>query len=208
MLHPDRSDTGSVSLVMPTDRARGRRRHGRESGQAMVEFVLVLIPLLVFVGGVIQLGTGIANWHDLNRIANEGARYAAVNEWPNCPSGLQPCNGYLTKPGGEIECHPADPTDLDGRSLSHYLTCEAVDAGLPAIIPEICHLGLLNATIGDPITVMLGFRVNLLSSDSVDGNQNNPHVRHKAHRLGVNLRGEATMRIERTPSFSPGACPP
>ncbi len=48
----------------------------------MVEFALILFPLIVLVGGVIQLGTGIANWHDLNRIANEGARFAAVDEWP------------------------------------------------------------------------------------------------------------------------------
>jgi hypothetical protein len=185
-------------------------RQNRESGQAMVEFVLVLIPLLVFVGGVIQLGTGIANWHDLNRIANEGARYAAINEWPNCPSGLQPCNAYLTQAGGEIECHPADPTDLDDRSLSHYLTCEAVDAGLPAIIPEICHLGSgANATIGDPITVRLRYRVNFISSDTVDpaATLDDPSVRQDPHWLGVNLVGEATMRIERTPSTAPGACP-
>ena len=171
----------------------------------MIEFVLVLIPLLVFVGGIIQLGIGIANWHDLNRIANEGARFAAVNEWPNCPSGLQPCTGNPTKPGGAPDCHPAPPADpkvvLAGRSLTHYLRCEAIDAGLPDIIPVICRPGA-TAGIGDPITVRLAYRVNLLSSDAPDVNKP-----HHVSWLGVNLRGEATMRLEQTPSASPAACP-
>jgi hypothetical protein len=169
-------------------------RQDRESGQAMVEFVLVLLPFIIFVGGIVQLGIGIANWHDLNRIANEGARYAAVNEWPNCPSGLQPCTGNPV-------CHPADPADLNGRSLANYLRCEADDAGLPGVIPVICRPGA-NAGIGDPISVRLGYRINFLSADSSDVNKP-----HKVDWLGVNMRGEATMRIESTPSFSPVACP-
>jgi hypothetical protein len=162
----------------------------------MVEFVLVLLPLVVFVGGVIQLGIGIANWHDLNRIANEGARYAAINEWPNCPPGSQPCTGNPTLSGGRPNCTPAL-----GWSLTHYLKCEAVAAGLPAITPVICRPSATGA-IGDPVRVRLAYRINFLSSDSSDVNRP-----HKASWLGVNLRGEATMRIERTPSTALGACP-
>ena len=105
-------------------------------------------------------------------------------------------------------CHPANPAALNGRSLVNYLRCEAVDAGLPPITPVICSPNG-TATIGDPITVSLGYRVNFLSSESVDGsNPDNPYVQHKAHWLGVNLRGEATMRIERTPSYpSVTTCP-
>ena len=157
----------------------------------MVEFVLVLIPLIIFVGGVIQLGIGVASWHELNRIANEGARFAAVNEWPNCPSGLQPCTG------NPPDCHPANPSTLNGRSLENYLRCEAIDAGLPAITPVICRPNA-TATIGDPITVRLMYRVNFLSADGSD--------RNKATWLGVDLRGEATMRIERTPSYTAVSC--
>jgi hypothetical protein len=168
------------------------RRQDRESGQAMVEFVLVLLPLIIFVGGVIQLGIGIANWHDLNRIANEGARYAAVNEWPNCPSGLQPCTGNPA-------CNAA-PGVLAGRSLANYLRCEAIDSGLPGVTLEICRPGA-TATIGDPVTVRLVRRIRFLSADGGD-----PNKPHKVDWLGVTLRGEATMRIERTPSYSTAAC--
>ena len=167
----------------------GARRE-RESGQALVEFVLMLFPLVVFVGGVIQLGIGIANWHDLNRIANEGARYAAINEWPNCTSGNQPCTL-------DPACD-APPAALVGRSLSNYLRCEAVDAGLPTgVTVTICRPGT-TAAIGDPVTVELDYPMSFLS---LNGNA------EKIRWLGVHLHGEATMRIEQTPSSAPGACP-
>ena len=141
------------------DTTAAHHRQDRESGQAMVEFVLVLLPLVVFVGGVIQLGIGIANWHDLNRIANEGARYAAINEWPDCPSGAQPCTGNPA-------C-TASQAALNGRSLANFLRCEAVDAGLEGIRPQDVVICRPNATaaIGDPVTVRLSNRVNFLSFD-------------------------------------------
>jgi hypothetical protein len=157
----------------------------------MVEFLLVLFPLVVFVGGVIQLGIGIANWHDLNRIANEGARFAAINEWPNCTTGNQPCTGNPV-------CNPANPATLTGRSLSNYLRCEAIDAGLPAgVTVTICRPGT-TAAIGDPVSVKLDYRTNFLS---LDGNADDITW------LGLDLHGEATMRLEQTPSTAPGACP-
>jgi hypothetical protein len=158
----------------------------------MVEFVLVLLPLLVFVGGVIQLGIGIANWHDLNRIANEGARFAAIDEWPDCPSGAQPCTGNPA-------CN-ANQAALNGRSLTNYLRCEAVAAGMPGITDVvICRPGA-TAAIGEPVTVRLRSRLSFLSLDAND--------RNKASWLGLTLRGQATMRIERTLTTAPGACPP
>lgn len=167
-------------------------RRDRESGQAMVEFALILLPLLVFVGGVIQLGIGVANWHDLNRIAYEGARFAAIDEWPNCPAGAQPCTG-------NPPCN-ANAATLNGRSLVNYLKCEAVDAGMPGLTDVvICRPGATGA-IGDPVTVRLRSRLNLLSLDVSDSN--------KVKWLGLTLRGQATMRIERTPSKPLGACPP
>ncbi len=63
-----------------------RRRAGDgESGQAMVEFALILVPLLILVVGIIQFGIGLNYWLDMNRLANQGARWAVVNAWPNCP---------------------------------------------------------------------------------------------------------------------------
>ena len=62
------------------------RRKNDESGQAMVEFALILFPLLMVVAGIIYFGIGLNYWLDMNRVANQGARQAAVNNWPNqCP---------------------------------------------------------------------------------------------------------------------------
>ena len=58
------------------------RRKNNESGQAMVEFALILFPLLLIVVGVIQFGIGLNYWLDMQRIANQGARWASVNCGP------------------------------------------------------------------------------------------------------------------------------
>ena len=50
----------------------------------MVEFALILFPLLMLVAGIIQFGIGLNYWLDMQRIANQGARWAAVNNWPGC----------------------------------------------------------------------------------------------------------------------------
>ena len=62
-----------------------RIRADRETGQATVEFALILIPLLILVVGIIQFGIGLNFWLDKNRLANQGARFAVVNSWPGCP---------------------------------------------------------------------------------------------------------------------------
>ena len=54
----------------------------------MVEFALILFPLLILVAGIIQFGIALNYWLDMQRIANQGARWAAVNNWPpDCPVG-------------------------------------------------------------------------------------------------------------------------
>src|SRR5688500_6258371 len=114
----------------------------------MVEFLLVLFPLVVFVGGIVQLGIGIANWHDMNRISYEGARFAAVGAWPDCPAAETSCTG-------NPPCRPANATALFRRSLENYLRCEAIDAGLPSSATvTICRPGA-TAITGDPVRVEL-----------------------------------------------------
>ena len=71
------------------------RRDDRESGQAMVEFALILFPLLLIVAGIIQFGIALNYWLDMQRIANQGARWAAVNctrsaTTPPCVQPVQP----------------------------------------------------------------------------------------------------------------------
>ena len=73
--------------------------HDRESGQSTVEFALILFPLLLLVAGIIQFGIALNYWLDMQRVANQGARWAAVNNWPpDCPRGspLSSCTGSNT----------------------------------------------------------------------------------------------------------------
>lgn len=50
-----------------------------ESGQAVVEFALILFPLLLVVAGIVQFGIAISFWQDEQRLAAAGARVAIVN---------------------------------------------------------------------------------------------------------------------------------
>jgi Flp pilus assembly protein TadG len=50
-----------------------------ESGVALIEFVLVLPLLLVFLLGILDFGKGFNYWIDETHLANQGARWAAVN---------------------------------------------------------------------------------------------------------------------------------
>ena len=78
----DRSDRDTRSLVSRRELLRDRYARDRESGQATVEFALILVPLLIIVAGIIYFGIGLNYWLDMNKVANQGARWAAVNNWP------------------------------------------------------------------------------------------------------------------------------
>lgn len=82
----DETDNGSGSLVSRRDHLNVHACQRRESGQAMVEFALVLFPLLLLVAGILHFGIGLNYWLDMNRLSNQGARWAAVNRWPGCPA--------------------------------------------------------------------------------------------------------------------------
>ena len=77
----------------------------RESGQALVEFALILPLFLMIVVGIIQFGVGLNFWLDMQRIANQGARWAVVNEYPGCPrSGpTTPCATSLQHVSRELQ---------------------------------------------------------------------------------------------------------
>jgi Flp pilus assembly protein TadG len=53
-----------------------------EGGAALVEFALVLPLLLVLLLGMLDFGKAFNYWIDQTHLANEGARWAAVNKNP------------------------------------------------------------------------------------------------------------------------------
>jgi hypothetical protein len=92
-----------------------------------------------------QFGVALNYWHDLQRIANQGARWAGVNAYPGCP-----------QTGPETPCEP---------SLQAYLETEPVSKGLKPDV-EVCFEemsgGASGAAIGDPVTVRVTSTVELV----------------------------------------------
>lgn len=77
---------------------------GDERGQAIVEFAIILFPLVLLIAGMVQLGVAANFWQDQQRLANQGARWAIVN-----------CN----TPTGTGVCDPTLETYLEAQTLSN-----------------------------------------------------------------------------------------
>jgi hypothetical protein len=104
----------------------------------MVEFALVLLPLLVVVVGIVQFGIGLNYWLDLNRIANQGARWAVVNGYPGCD-----------RTGAGVCTNP---------TLQQYLACEPVVSSLaPTVVVSFPAAagGAGGDERGDPVRVVV-----------------------------------------------------
>jgi hypothetical protein len=115
-----------------------RRSRDRESGQATTEFALILLPLLLLVSGIIWFGIGLNFWLDMQRIANQGARWAVVNCGPAAQTA--------------VVCNPDLQTYLSSQPLSRgdrpdvrvcWQTKSGASGGLPTPIA------------GDAVTVQL-----------------------------------------------------
>ena len=126
----------------PNGVSRGRSREG---GQATVEFALILMPLLLIVAGVIQFGIALNYWLDMQRIANQGARWAAVNNWPpDCPRGSTSC---------------ASPNTLQ-EALQRQMISQGLKTN-PTTSVQVCYPDGTKLT-GDPVRVQITSSFNLL----------------------------------------------
>ena len=175
---PTSSDRGLEPSVARHDHTGAwRRREDRERGQAMVEFALISFPLLLLVAGVIQFGIALNYWLDMQRIANQGARWAAVNNWPpDCPEGSAV---------GDCDGNP-NPT------LQTSLKSDAVTAGLQrSVTVEVCYPDGVGSQ-GHPVQVKLVSPFKLL-----------PILNWGS----LDLKADATMRLEQQPTLITGASP-
>jgi Flp pilus assembly protein TadG len=165
-----------------------RTKRDRESGQAMVEFALILFPLLILVAGIIQFGIGLNYWLDLNRIANQGARHAVVNHWPGCAANAAGNSCTTTT----WNCTGAPPTNL---SLSRWLYCQTQTQGLRnSATVQICYPpdsdpDTTDGRLGAPVRVQLS----------------SPFEFVPILKIGtIQLRARATMRLEQD-TLAPGS---
>jgi len=176
MYGPSSSDRGLETSVARHDHTGAwRRREDRERGQAMVEFALILFPLLILVAGVIQFGIALNYWLDLQRISNQGARWAAVNNWPpNCPRGSTTCGTWPGTPANTLQQTLKDQAIADGLQDS--------------VTVAICYPAGTEA-VGDPVRVRMETRIKFVPILNIGT---------------IRLRGDATMRLEQDPDLITG----
>ena len=131
---PTRADKKRMTSVRAHGAERASAARSRERGQAMVEFALLAPVFLLIVAGIIQFGVALNFWFDMQRIANQGARWAVVN-----------C-GVPTS----TVCDPTLQTALENDVISI--------GNNPTV--EICMeqktgLSGTEAAVGDPVSVRL-----------------------------------------------------
>ena len=157
------------------------QKRNREGGQAMVEFALILFPLLILVAGIIQFGIALNYWLDMQRIANQGARWAAVNNWPpDCQRSAATCT---TTP-------PCDSLTRASTTLQNTLGCQILTSGLQdATTVEICYPNAGDKDTGNPVKVRLEAPFTFVPIFGIGT---------------ITLGADATMRLEQSQLESKG----
>jgi hypothetical protein len=98
----------------------------------MVELVLIMPVLFFLVGGIIQFALALNYWLDMQRIANQGARWAVVARYP-LPDGSM-CVGS--------GCTP---------DLQSALAQQAQSEGLHPVVSICFPSGDAEGTVGDAV---------------------------------------------------------
>ena len=179
---------GGPARALSRGEQRSRRIRGAESGQATVEFALILLPLLTVVGGIIYFGIGLNYWLDMNRAANQGARWAAVNSWPpQCVRGSASCNSSTSS----TLCSSVNAPGSNAR-LQDVLRCAVRNS--PAV--SICYPGKTPGGIGS---------AGPLRGDPVKVTLSAPYTFFFVNKLTITLTANATLRMEQAPSLITGA---
>jgi Flp pilus assembly protein TadG len=147
----------------------------------MVEFALLAPFLLLIVVGILQFGIALNNWLDMQRVANQGARWAASNTYPGCDftsNDAVPCaTGAIT-----LQCY------LASRKTTENSNSE--DFGVNISFPNG------TSDVGDPVKVTVSQQFSFLSIVRVPA---------------INISASATMRLAeaagRYAAGPKGTCP-
>jgi hypothetical protein len=173
------ADKGSMVSDLRRSGPRDVRRSERESGQALVEFALILPLFLMIVVGIIQFGVALNFWLDLQRIGNQGARWAAVN-----------CGQSASNPGSD-PCIAADGTPDIEEALHDMVISRANDATVEVCWVEATGSPAGTAKAGDAVRVKLKTEYVFLG---ITGFLNDDAG------LSMDLNADATMRLEQAPT--------
>src|SRR6266566_5792346 len=152
-------------------RHRGRLSLRNERGTALVEFALVLPLLLVLLLGMIDVGKAVNYWNDETHLANEAARYAAVNKNP----GPQPTLNQSI-------LNQADTAELKNGGTTSIPTGETICIWFPnkATLPSPNYYA-----VGQPVQVVVTTQYHWLG-----------YLVGKGLLPSSTLRATSTMRLE------------
>lgn len=155
------------------------RRFASERGVALTEFALILPVLMVMLVGMLEFGKALNYWIDQTHLANQGARWAAVNRNPSATPLSQSLQAYIAQ--------RANTDELELGGTKNVQTPLSVFICFPNG----------SSNVGDPVRVVVSTEYFWL-----------PLIGAKVG-ASVPIRGTATMRIEQRPVnyAANGSCP-
>lgn len=130
---------------------RTRRKHAPSRGQGLVEFSLVLIPFLLILMGIVDLGRGIYTNNGVAEAARELARVTSVHTCdttaPTCVLGTAPETAAVLSTQGALI------PGLGGTGSSvTYVCTDITDTTLPS---TDCPSGsFVKVTVSVPFSVL------------------------------------------------------
>lgn len=148
-----------------TDRTKRRDR-----GQALVEFSLLLVPFLLILMGIMDLGRGIYTYNGVNQAARELARVTSVHQCSSAPG----CTlGTSTETAGVAATQQKLVPGFGGTGSTVTYACTTVkDTAVTAFDPSgACPSGqFIRVTVSVPFSAITpfvsGFLPGSLSSAS------------------------------------------
>lgn len=180
----------------PFSMTRVRRRLRSERGTAMVEMALVL-PILLFLAlAIVDFGRVMNYWNDVNQLAADGARFAAVNTNPGDDNADAADDDFrhwirFQADTGELQDGTvADDDEPDGTRPS-----EATTGPLQVCVgkPGQTTLAAGDLAVGKPVEVVVETNYNLI-----------PFLSENTQFGTVKIRGTAVMRLERNYTMETG----
>jgi Flp pilus assembly protein TadG len=156
------------------------RRAGGESGQGMVEFAFILPLFLLLILGVLDIGKAVSYWQDETHLANEAARYAAVDNSPTKDIGGNPVPNSL----GTAIKNSAESDDLKNGGHSISTPGVAITFSFPNGNTKHC--------IGDPVKVTVTATYNWLQYLAGDLGPSTSVTATSTMRLEQNYRNDTS----------------
>jgi Flp pilus assembly protein TadG len=150
-----------------------------DTGAALVEFALVVPLLVLLLFGITEFGRALNYWIDETHLANEAARFAAVNRNPGAPLTLQQ---YIRSQANTEELRDGDDADPSGVPTAGRA--------------KVCiTFPTADLKVGEPVEAKVTARFNWL-----------PLIGESLGVPSTTITGRATMRLETRPTNYAAGC--